>query len=94
MFLLVPAYPGSPGQKAVKRLCVCVCKIFSGVAFSRLLIDINYHLSFIFDFYLPTHPIDQRHCFGLSVRPCVHVYRCHAWQVEAFSLQLVLTVDF
>ena len=25
MFLLVPAYPGSSGQKAVKRLCVCVC---------------------------------------------------------------------
>ena len=25
MFLLVPAYPGSPGQKAVKRLCVRVC---------------------------------------------------------------------
>ena len=25
MFLLVPAYPGSPGQKAVKLLCVCVC---------------------------------------------------------------------
>jgi len=25
MFLLVPAYPGSPGQKAVKRLCVSVC---------------------------------------------------------------------
>jgi len=25
MFLLVPAYPGSPGPKAVKRLCVCVC---------------------------------------------------------------------
>jgi len=24
MFLLVPAYPGSPGQKAVKRLCACV----------------------------------------------------------------------
>ena len=24
MFLLVPAYPGSPEQKAVKRLCVCV----------------------------------------------------------------------
>jgi len=23
MFLLVLAYPGSPGQKAVKRLCVC-----------------------------------------------------------------------
>ena len=25
MFLLVPAYTGSPGLKAVKRLCVCVC---------------------------------------------------------------------
>jgi len=25
MFLLVPAYPCSPGQMAVKRLCVCVC---------------------------------------------------------------------
>jgi len=24
MFLLVPAYPGCPGQKAVKQLCVCV----------------------------------------------------------------------
>jgi len=25
MFLLLPAYPGSPGQKAVKWLCMCVC---------------------------------------------------------------------
>jgi len=25
MFLLVPAYLGSPGQKAIKQLCVCVC---------------------------------------------------------------------
>jgi len=24
-FLLVPAYLGSPGPMAVKRLCVCVC---------------------------------------------------------------------
>ena len=24
-FLLVPAYPGGPGQKAVKWLCVCAC---------------------------------------------------------------------
>ena len=22
---LVPAYPGSPGQRAVKQVCVCVC---------------------------------------------------------------------
>ena len=26
MFLLVPAYPGSPGQRAVKQSCVCVCR--------------------------------------------------------------------
>ena len=25
VYLLVPAHPGSPGQRAVKRLCVCVC---------------------------------------------------------------------
>ena len=25
MFLLVPAHTGSPGQRVVKRLCVCVC---------------------------------------------------------------------
>jgi len=24
---LVPAHPGSPGQRAVKRMCVCVCAI-------------------------------------------------------------------
>ena len=26
---LVPAHPGSPGQRAVKRVCVCVCVIHS-----------------------------------------------------------------
>ena len=25
VFLLAPAYPGSPGSLAVKWLCVCVC---------------------------------------------------------------------
>ena len=25
---LVLAHPGSPGQRAVKRVCVCVCVIF------------------------------------------------------------------
>ena len=27
---LVVAYPGSPGQRAVKRVCVCVC-VYSGL---------------------------------------------------------------
>jgi len=25
---LVPAHPGSPGKRAVKRVCVCVCVCF------------------------------------------------------------------
>jgi len=25
---LVPAHPGSPGQRAVKRVCVCVYSVF------------------------------------------------------------------
>ena len=30
MFLLVPAYPGIPGHRVVKRLCVCVCSLLHG----------------------------------------------------------------
>jgi len=29
---LVPANPGSPGKRAVKRVCVCVCNIARFVA--------------------------------------------------------------
>jgi len=37
-FLLVPAYPGSPGHKAVvKRLCVCVCALAEVVGCERTL---------------------------------------------------------
>ena len=36
VFLLVPAYPGCPGPKAVKRLCVCVCVLFFSSAFTVL----------------------------------------------------------
>jgi len=28
---LVPAHPGSPGKRAVKRVCLCVCVIRGGV---------------------------------------------------------------
>ena len=33
---LVPAHPGSPGQRAVKRVCVCVCVWGGGVKYSML----------------------------------------------------------
>jgi len=29
---LVPAYSGSPGQKAAKRVCVCVCSVTNKTA--------------------------------------------------------------
>ena len=32
---LVPAYPGSPGQTAVKRVCVCVCLILHTLGYSK-----------------------------------------------------------
>ena len=34
MFLLVPVDPGSPGQRAVKRVCVCVYRGANRGAFS------------------------------------------------------------
>jgi len=30
---LVLAHPGSPGQRAIKRVCVCVCKICKIIPF-------------------------------------------------------------
>ena len=33
---LVPAHPGSPGQRAVKRVCVCVCVCVLNCAISWL----------------------------------------------------------
>jgi len=38
---LLPAHPGSPGQRAVKRVCVCVCPCptvkfgYSGLSYNR-----------------------------------------------------------
>ena len=43
MFLLVPAHPGRPGQRAVKRLCVCVC-VLQEVKLSVVVVQIFYLL--------------------------------------------------
>jgi len=33
---LVPAHPGSPGQRAVKGVCVCVCVTTAGLLLLRV----------------------------------------------------------
>ena len=40
---LVPAYPGSPGQRAVKQVCVCVCVCVLVLSNSSLLLR-NVHI--------------------------------------------------
>ena len=35
---LVPAHPGSPGKRAVRRVCVCVCVELSQLLLLRYLI--------------------------------------------------------
>ena len=37
---LVPAHPGSPGQRAVKRACVCVCGIQKNCSEDPLQVDV------------------------------------------------------
>ena len=41
MFLLVPAHPGRPGQRAVKRSCVCV---YLAVKYAALVSDFPGHV--------------------------------------------------
>ena len=52
---LVPAYPDSPGQRAVKRVCVCVCVLaylilyISALVANKLLIcDYTFFLILLF----------------------------------------------
>ena len=51
MFLLVLAYPGSPGQKAVKRLCVCVLHSYLLTDAARGVYGVGAH----FDAFAPGH---------------------------------------
>ena len=52
---LVPAHPGSPGQRAVKRVCVCVCVCVATVGqFScRLSSPCTYDNIMTFGYYFP-----------------------------------------
>jgi len=73
MFLLVPAHLGSPGQRAVKQLCVCVC-VTSLHKFDQT--TSTSHTGFV------TFSTDWRHytlCWpsqDRSWRPAAVVHRC------------------
>ena len=53
---LVPAHPGSPGKRAVKRVCVCVC--FSSSTFSRSKLLVIVECQTVF-FWLDILPVSQ-----------------------------------
>jgi len=38
---LVPAHPGSPGKRAIKRVCVCVC-VRRGTVASKIMARMGY----------------------------------------------------
>jgi len=72
MFLLVPAYPGCPGSKAVKRsLLLCKCHVVAGakICYDTMLSDLSMHAgSFVassdlqtdkFDCVILTMPVPQ-----------------------------------
>ena len=53
---LVPAHPGSPGQRAVKRVCVCVCDW--STAFYFLDVQVLQNMIHCADLSNPTKPLN------------------------------------
>ena len=76
---LVPAHPGSPGKRAVKRVCVCVYKILHMVLTSFLVLCI--HCCFKVLFHIIKHQI------FFDARPCI-AYFCHAYFRHSCLLSL------
>jgi len=51
---LVPAHPGSPGKRAIKRVCVCVCVTLSALSLLTVSLVSLLHAA------SPLHPNEQR----------------------------------
>jgi len=64
---LVPAHPGSPGQRAVKRVCVCVCVdgvcIYSCFVFNFLdyFFGVMHWMQLVLVSYLKAHVVISYH---------------------------------
>jgi len=61
---LVPAYPGSPGLRAIKRVCVCVCVLCSQMTSPAIenpvcTVQVSFH-TFVIFFVAPTGALGAR----------------------------------
>jgi len=77
---LVPAHPGSPGQRAVKRVCVCVCTLQQVQQICTMTLEGNQPPSFLFlhtsqriryqakmTYTIQTHTVTYSTCTSLHV---------------------------
>jgi len=62
VFLLVPAYPGSPGPRAVKRLCVCVTALWN---FAPIFVPHYQHSKFCNESF-PNRLVDIKQQFSVN----------------------------
>jgi len=89
------AHPGSPGQRAVKRMCVCVCLLVSNIHCGHYYDNKDSHLQ-AGDFLVSAHPVDGAICIMLSdcpsictyVRVCICTCTCILARAEAFPTDL------
>ena len=89
------AHPGSPGQRAVKRMCVCVCLLVSNIHCGHYYDNKDSHLQAV-DFHVSAHPVDGAICIMLSdcpsictyVRVCICTCTCILARAEAFPTDL------
>ena len=74
---LVPAHPGSPGQRAVKRVCVCMCVVQAykegqqenGPIISEISVDATGNRSISLSCWALSSKPAARRCCGRSMGP-------------------------
>jgi len=71
---LVPAHPGSPGKRAVKRVCVCVLVVCETVLTYECITDSSTHFSTIQQVILT---LCVHKCCRCLVPTLWHVWNCH-----------------
>ena len=98
MFLLVPAYPGSPGQKAVKRLCVCI------IIMDIYISSVQHPFSALMQLvgWQEVHPACEKLSGGLlawlsvwsEVQTCIWPSWCHCHSLSLASVKSRLVLPF